>query len=93
MRLLTLSLPITLLGLGLLEGVLRWGASGVAVPGDDPFWKASVVVHRRSADPTLIYELVPGSEAVREGVPVKINPSGFRDDEFPDPIPRIAEGS
>lgn len=52
----------------------------------DQFWKASVVIHRRSADATLVYELVPGAEAVREGVPVKINAAGFRDDEFPEKV-------
>ncbi len=50
---------------------------------DSQFWKTSALIHKKSADPGLIYELVPGSEAIREGVRIKINPSGFRDDGPP----------
>ena len=53
----------------------------------DLFWKASKRIHQKSEDATLIYELVPGSEATREGVPIKINSAGFRDDEFPEHVP------
>jgi lysophospholipase L1-like esterase len=41
-------------------------------------------IHQKSEDTTLIYELVPGSEATRRGVRIKINAAGFRDDEFPE---------
>lgn len=50
----------------------------------DPFWNANVQIHRASEDPELIYELNPGAEAERDGVKIKINPQGFRDDPFPD---------
>ena len=36
----------------------------------------------RSEDPELIYEMTPGAETVREGVVVRINSDGFRDDPF-----------
>ena len=80
-------LPALLLLLGAEFG-LRWYRSyslQKEVKGSQ-FWNASVVIHRKSADPKLVYELVPGAEAVREGVPVKINSAGFRDDEFPSPV-------
>lgn len=53
----------------------------------DPFWGATVRIHRESADPELVYELNPGAEAERDGVAIRINPQGFRDDPFPDPPP------
>ena len=43
-------------------------------------------VHRKSSDPVLIYELVPGSRAVHHGVTVEINSAGFRDNEFPEAL-------
>ena len=46
------------------------------------WWTASVRIHRPSRDPSLIYELVPGSSCAREGVAIAINSAGFRDDEF-----------
>ena len=39
--------------------------------------------HRASADAGLGYELAPGAQATRNGVSIRINASGFRDDEFP----------
>jgi len=42
-------------------------------------------VHRASEDPELVYELVPGAETLREGVAIRINADGFRDDPFPGP--------
>jgi lysophospholipase L1-like esterase len=41
------------------------------------------LMHRASEDAELIYELIPGAEGVCQGNHVKINSSGFRDDEFP----------
>ncbi len=80
-------LPALLLLAGAEFG-LRWyrGHSLRAQVKENQFWNASVVIHRKSADPMLVYELVPGSEAVREGVKVTINSAGFRDDEFPNPV-------
>ena len=46
------------------------------------FWEASASVHRKSKDADLVYELVPSSETIREGVHIKINTAGFRDDEW-----------
>ncbi len=45
---------------------------------------STTMVHRRSEDPELLYELRPGAETVRDGVPTRINADGFRDDPFPD---------
>jgi lysophospholipase L1-like esterase len=52
-----------------------------------PWGIASRHIHRESSDPTLIYELVPGSSCERDGVFVAINSAGFRDDEFPQTPP------
>lgn len=57
----------------------------------DQFWKASMVIHKPSEDAGLIYELVPEAETVREGVRIKINAAGFRDDEFPEEIPETSQ--
>ena len=61
--------------LGVAEIWLR-----LTTPGVDG---ETAVIHRRSADPELIYELRPGADTIREGVPVRINAQGFRDDPFP----------
>ena len=53
----------------------------------DPLVGGSVKLHKKSRDPTLIYELVPGAKTVREGVAIAINSAGFRDDEFPETLP------
>jgi lysophospholipase L1-like esterase len=76
-----LSIVITLTA---VEIVLR--RKGTAKT-DRPSFIASRLIHRRSSDPTLIYELVPGSSCEREGVPITINAAGFRDDEFPEAPP------
>lgn len=55
--------------------------------GADPQVDGSVRLHKKSHDPTLIYELVPGAKTVREGVEIAINSAGFRDDEFPETLP------
>jgi len=49
----------------------------------DSFWKASATIHKKSDDHILIYELRPGAQSNREGVSIKINRNGFRDDPFP----------
>jgi lysophospholipase L1-like esterase len=48
------------------------------------------LIHRASVDPKLIYELTPGAECTHRGYRIRINSSGFRDDEFPDTPPRGA---
>ena len=53
----------------------------------DPLVGGSVKLHKKSRDPILIYELVPGAKTVREGVAIAINSAGFRDDEFPETLP------
>ena len=77
------------------ELVLRYRRSSYIkrLTEKEQFWRGSIPIHRRSDNPELIYELVPGSSAVREGVEIRINSDGFRDDEFPREIspatPRI----
>lgn len=48
--------------------------------------KSSLLIHRKSEDPLLIYELTPGSAVSKQGIYYKINQAGFRDDEFADPV-------
>jgi lysophospholipase L1-like esterase len=43
------------------------------------------LVHRASDDPVLVYELTPGAASERDGIPIRINSDGFRDDPFPGP--------
>ena len=50
-----------------------------------------VTIHRPSEDPHLVYELNPGATAEYDGVTIRINSSGFRDDEFPGPKAAIGE--
>jgi lysophospholipase L1-like esterase len=82
----------TLFVLALAELGLRWhrrSSTEELITRDQQRWEASTRIHRKSEDDKLIYELVPGSEAVRNRVPIKINSAGFRDDEFPtDPTSR-----
>ena len=47
--------------------------------------KSSLLIHRRSDDPLLVYELTPGATVSKQGIYYKINQAGFRDDEFADP--------
>lgn len=47
--------------------------------------KSSLLIHRRSEDPILIYELTPGAAVSKQGIYYQINQAGFRDDEFPVP--------
>ncbi len=47
----------------------------------------ATILFRKSADPALIYEMTPGSEASVNGVRYATNRAGFRDDEFPDAPP------
>jgi len=47
--------------------------------------KNSLLIHRHSGDPVLIYELTPGAEVSKQGIYYKINQAGFRDDEFTRP--------
>jgi lysophospholipase L1-like esterase len=53
----------------------------------DPLVGSGGRLHKPSHDPTLIYELVPGAQTVRDGVAIAINSAGFRDDEFPATLP------
>jgi len=64
--------------LGLGEGALRRAASGP--PGDSPGWLAR---HRRSENPALAYEMVPGTAVRKDGVLYEINRNGFRGPEWP----------
>ena len=41
-------------------------------------------VIRPSQDPELVYEMAPLAEAERDGVAIRINADGFRDDPFPE---------
>ena len=44
-------------------------------------WKWASMIHRRSEIPGLLYELNPGFEGMHEGVEVRVNSVGMRDDE------------
>lgn len=83
-KILAIVLPVVLFLAG-IEGAMRWHryAKTERLLAHSQFWNATVAVHKASRDPALIYELVPGSEAIREGVHIRINSAGFRDDEFP----------
>ncbi len=48
-----------------------------------PIPSAKGAIHRRSNDPGRVYELVPNAMMEREGVEIRINSLGFRDDEPP----------
>ena len=53
--------------------------------------EVEVKIHRRSDDPQLVYELNPGGAADFHGSQVRINSTGFRDDEFPGPEAAVGE--
>ncbi len=70
----------------LAEVGLRWQREAelnARIERQGSAWEASMTTHRASADAGLVYELVPGAQATRNGVSIRINASGFRDDEFP----------
>ena len=70
-------LPVCAL-LVLAELGLRWFAQSADC-------QEAAITHRKSEDPTLVYELVPDSEVMLGDLRIKINAAGFRDDEFPRP--------
>ena len=81
-----LLLGSTVLALLLAEATLRWQREAelnARIERQGSAWEASMSTHRASADAGLVYELVPGAQATRNGVSIRINASGFRDDEFP----------
>ena len=70
----------------LAEAGLRWQREAelqAQIERQGSAWEASINTHRASADAGLVYELAPGAQATRNGVSIRINASGFRDDEFP----------
>jgi len=84
-------ITIVILGLVLAaaELYLRWLMS--------QYWqeaaKKSVIqnnllIHRKSTDPELVYELTPGASVTRDGILYQMNPQGFRDDDFGKPAPK-----
>lgn len=48
----------------------------------------NLLIHRKSLDPELVYELTPGASVTRDGVLYQINPQGFRDKDFGNPAPK-----
>lgn len=78
-----IALPTVLL-LVLAEIGLRWRERSILerqIGSRTEAWDASLQIHR--ASDTLTYEHIPGRRVVRDGVPIRINSAGFRDDEFP----------
>jgi len=47
-----------------------------------------LLIHRKSMDAELVYELTPGASAVRDGIHYQVNPQGFRDNDFSSPGPK-----
>jgi len=90
---LRLGLPALALALLLAEGAVRWLQLGPEAPrrlGDEP-WTWGDLVHRRSAVPGLVYELVPSLDTTFEGLPIRTNALGLRGPELREPgLRRIA---
>ncbi len=83
-RLVIMGLLPTFVVLVLAEASLRYARAPTRA---DPLVGGAGRLHKPSRDPTLIYELVPGAQTVRDGVAIAINAAGFRDDEFPATLP------
>ncbi len=81
------AIPVVLL-LVVAELILRSG-SGAALSAEA--WEATTRIHRKSQDPELVYEYVPGGRSDFGEHSIAINAAGFRDDEFPDPPPADAK--
>jgi len=80
----SMTVPVILL-LITIEVGLQWlehSRIDARISKGDAFWKASATIHKKSDDNILVYELRPGAQSRREGVLIKINSDGFRDDEF-----------
>lgn len=75
-RLLLLAGVVAVCALAAELGLRAWAG----VPQDDV-----ALVHRASDDPVLVYELTPGAVGERDGIRIRINAEGFRDDPFPGP--------
>jgi lysophospholipase L1-like esterase len=86
-RFVIMSLLPTVVVLVLAEAGLRYARAPTQA---DPFVAGAGRLHQPSRDPTLIYELVPGAQTVRDGVVIAINAAGFRDDAFPATLPDAA---
>lgn len=50
----------------------------------------NLLIHRRSRDPALVYELTPGASTTRDGILYQINDQGFRDDAFDGPTSKTS---
>jgi lysophospholipase L1-like esterase len=89
---LVLAAASTCLGLAALEAALRARACvaapaglGAAQPGRVPPGGRARLGHivRLSADPRIVYELVPGLDVTFLGAPLRTNPDGFRGPAVP----------
>ena len=58
----------------------------------DPLVGGSVKLHKKSRDPMLIYELVPGAKTVREGVAIAITLPVFETTNSPKRFPTRSTG-
>ena len=58
----------------------------------ETIWGNHDVVHIRSADKVLMYELNPNTTSVQQGIAYTINSQGFRDDAYPIERPLNASG-
>lgn len=74
---LALAAATTLVCLGAAELALR--ASGIDLERRAP----PIAVYRESADPHLVFELVPGSAVARGGVSYRTNATGYRGGPWP----------
>lgn len=76
-----------LVGLLLLEGVTRLVMDRQGMHFGIEMWKYARQVKRKSDDPNIGHEHLPGSRAKLMGVPVEISSQGLRDREYSIPKP------
>lgn len=70
-----------------LEGATRLVFNRQGMHFGIEMWKYARTLKRRSDDPNLGHEHIPGGQAVLMGVPVEISSQGLRDREFAIPKP------
>lgn len=95
---LALTLASTAFALALGEGFWRWRRAHAPPPQDDAAWRERIqrmnrTIYRRSSDPELVYEPVPGASVEMPYGAAGFNAAGMRDDReharAPDARPRV----